>query len=291
MKSALLFFTILLFFLLSNLSFAWDSTAAKFYPLAIGNLWSYRFVQYTQGSCVPINSYDYIISIVSDTVMPNNKKYFKFSNGSLERIDSSTMNVYKYISHGNEILLDSLLSKKNDYFRGSRFGTSYNYQVVDTTPVNFTNQLWRCKMIRYWRIGDFHYKLLHGIGLYFIVSCELGGYHITLNGCIINGVQYGTIVRIKNINTGIPAEFSLYQNYPNPFNPITKIQFALPKNAFAKLIIYDVLGREVETLVNEQLAHGTYEVSWDATNYPSGVYFYRLTAGEYIETRRMILIK
>jgi photosystem II stability/assembly factor-like uncharacterized protein len=96
---------------------------------------------------------------------------------------------------------------------------------------------------------------------------------------------------IKPISSEIPSSFSLSQNYPNPFNPTTKIQFALPKNAFAKLIIYDVLGREVETLVNEQLAHGIYEVNWDATNYPSGVYFYRLAADNYVESRKMILVK
>ena len=96
---------------------------------------------------------------------------------------------------------------------------------------------------------------------------------------------------INEPSTSLPDMFSLFQNYPNPFNPVTKIKFALPENAFARLIIYDVLGREVETLVNEQLAHGIYEVNWDATNYPSGLYYYKLITDEYVETKKMMLIK
>jgi hypothetical protein len=95
----------------------------------------------------------------------------------------------------------------------------------------------------------------------------------------------------------IPESFSLGQNYPNPFNPVTKIQFQIPSNGlngranFVKIIIYDLLGREVTTLVNEQLKPGSYSVDWDGTGYASGVYFYSLVTGEFAETKRMILIK
>jgi len=102
---------------------------------------------------------------------------------------------------------------------------------------------------------------------------------------------YSEAIGIQKISTEIPSSFSLSQNYPNPFNPITKIRFDLPKNVNVKLTIYDMLGREVETIVNEQLNAGSYEVNWEGTKYTSGVYYYRLNAGEFVETKKMILVK
>jgi len=107
-------------------------------------------------------------------------------------------------------------------------------------------------------------------------------------------------IGIKRISETIPDKFILCQNYPNPFNPTTKIKFDIPpvgqRHAFdVRMIIYDVLGREVTVLVNQQLSPGTYEVEWSAvggaSNYPSGVYFYMLEAGDFVETRKMVLIK
>jgi hypothetical protein len=99
------------------------------------------------------------------------------------------------------------------------------------------------------------------------------------------------VIEVKNISTEVPKAFSLSQNYPNPFNPRTIITFELPKSEYVRLIVYDELGRKIETLVDEQLHAGIYEVDWDARGYTSGVYFYRLTAGDFVETKKMILIK
>ncbi len=96
---------------------------------------------------------------------------------------------------------------------------------------------------------------------------------------------------LNNINTAIPQTMRLHQNYPNPFNPATKIGFNLPKGSFAKLTVYDITGREIKTLVNENLHAGTYEYEWNGINLPSGVYFYKLTAENFTETRRMVLVK
>jgi hypothetical protein len=98
-------------------------------------------------------------------------------------------------------------------------------------------------------------------------------------------------VGIQNISTEIPSSYSLSQNYPNPFNPTTNIKFAIPKNEFVKITVFDILGKELETLVNEQLAPGTYETNWNASNYPSGIYFYKLSAGDFSETKKMLLLK
>jgi photosystem II stability/assembly factor-like uncharacterized protein len=98
-------------------------------------------------------------------------------------------------------------------------------------------------------------------------------------------------VGIQPVTAEIPSEFSLSQNYPNPFNPSTKIRFELPKSSFTKLAVFDITGKEIETLVSENMHTGTYEYEWNAVNMPSGVYFYKLEADGFTETRKMILIK
>ncbi len=89
----------------------------------------------------------------------------------------------------------------------------------------------------------------------------------------------------------VPSEFALAQNYPNPFNPETVIEFSLPSPAEAKLIVYDITGREVATLVRGPLAAGAHQTRFDAAAFASGVYFYRLTAGEFVQARKMVLVK
>jgi hypothetical protein len=89
----------------------------------------------------------------------------------------------------------------------------------------------------------------------------------------------------------IPTEYSISQNYPNPFNPTTKIEFALPQSALTRIVMYDVLGREIQTLVNKELEAGYYEINIDAENFPSGVYFYRIQSGNFVQTKKMILMK
>lgn len=100
-------------------------------------------------------------------------------------------------------------------------------------------------------------------------------------------------IGIKKISEEIPEKFSLMQNYPNPFNPKTVINYQLPINKFenVRLIIYNSTGQEITILVDQMQKAGTYEVEFEGTNYPSGVYYYKLTGGEFSETRKMILIK
>jgi hypothetical protein len=90
---------------------------------------------------------------------------------------------------------------------------------------------------------------------------------------------------------GEVGTYSLSNNYPNPFNPSTKIKYSVPKSSNVVIKVFDVLGNEIETLVNEEKAAGTYEVTWYAEQLPSGVYFYQLQAGDYINTKKMILLK
>jgi len=96
---------------------------------------------------------------------------------------------------------------------------------------------------------------------------------------------------VEQTSSEIPEKFNLEQNYPNPFNPTTTISFSIPSSAFTSLKIYDLLGNEVATLVNEEKPIGSYEVNFNASTPSSGVYLYRLTAGSFTEMKKMILLK
>jgi photosystem II stability/assembly factor-like uncharacterized protein len=119
-------------------------------------------------------------------------------------------------------------------------------------------------------------------------------------GWFVGGVNRkttnGGVTSLTPISTYIPSHFSLSQNFPNPFNPATKIKFDIPASVettrwVVSLKIHDILGREVAVLVNEQLRPGSYEVDWDASAFPSGIYFYTINSGSFKETRKMVLLK
>ena len=109
------------------------------------------------------------------------------------------------------------------------------------------------------------------------------------NFTIDNGVS------VQNNTTGIPSEYALSQNYPNPFNPVTKINFDIPFSGNVNITIMDMSGKEVATIVNDYYSAGSYNVSFSATEtgkeLASGIYFYRITAGDYVESKKMVLLK
>jgi len=152
-----------------------------------------------------------------------------------------------------------------------------------------------------------YYRMIFA-GTYNLTFSAPGYYSKTVqNIAAVNDQATVVNVKLRPITTGIvcnnnetPVEFRLYQNYPNPFNPSTKIKFQIPafnlpltggdkEGVF--LEIYDILGKQVSVLVNEQLQPGTYEVDFDGSNYPSGVYFYKLTAGNFSAVNKMLIIK
>jgi hypothetical protein len=92
-------------------------------------------------------------------------------------------------------------------------------------------------------------------------------------------------------STDIPKEFQLYQNYPNPFNPVTNIKFDIPRSSLVKIRVYDILGKEISDLVNTDMEPGRYEVNWDASNYASGVYFYKIETKDFTKVMKMVLLK
>ena len=108
------------------------------------------------------------------------------------------------------------------------------------------------------------------------------------------GEEVGFSKKAFGSNSGdisLPREYSLSNNYPNPFNPVTRIEFALPEAGLTRLIIYDLRGREVAKLVDVEMSAGIHNVTWDASKLASGLYFYRLTSGNYVKTKKMVLLK
>ena len=99
------------------------------------------------------------------------------------------------------------------------------------------------------------------------------------------------ITDVEDHSSEIPFQFMLEQNYPNPFNPSSTIKYSIPASEFVTIKVYDVLGNEIATLVNEEKSAGNYELVFNATELSSGIYFYKLQSGSFVETKKMILIK
>jgi hypothetical protein len=125
-------------------------------------------------------------------------------------------------------------------------------------------------------------------GMFFVD--ENNGWAVGFDGTIIHTTD-GGLVGIGDAVAANPAEFVLYDNYPNPFNPTTNIRFKIANPGFVSLKVYDVFGREVATLVNDNKSAGSYTVKFDAINLASGTYFYRLESGDFRQIKKMLLLK
>jgi len=119
-----------------------------------------------------------------------------------------------------------------------------------------------------------------------LLETNIGEYNIRIEGLIIDSTASAVTEE-----SSLPMEYSLSQSHPNPFNPSTQITYSIPKTIDVTLKVYDVIGREIAVLVNERKPAGEYSVTWDAVGIPTGVYFYRIVAGEYIETKKMVVIR
>lgn len=172
-------------------------------------------------------------------------------------------------------------------------GTRYDTYVARSTDGGSTFQNVKVSntasstLTGYW-LGDYIGITAYNNKVRPVWTTSLGYGNSNLWTAIIDTFTIG----IKPISSEIPNKFSLSQNYPNPFNPNTSIKYQVEISKIIKLVVYDILGKEVETLVNEKQSPGTYEVSWDGSNYPSGVYFYQLSVDNMpLENRKMLLVK
>ena len=143
-----------------------------------------------------------------------------------------------------------------------------------------------------WKVHKFDLNSFNGqfVFIAFRFYCN-----VSVNGlwCNIDNLFIGnhSTIGIQPISNEIPRQFNLKQNYPNPFNPVTNIEFDIAKTSYVKLEIYNSIGQEVKTLVNEELTAGSYRVDFNASGLPSGAYFYRLVTDSYVKTNKMILVK
>jgi len=295
-KVIMLIFTILLTYPLHV--FSQDTSHVKYFPLHVGDVYKYHV------NILGAPGYDYNRRIIKDTVI-NSKKYFLLSQtfpciiGMFVRYDSASGNIYCWSTSGYctyspfEPLIDSLRARENDsavvcYSVSKRFCID----TGSTTLFGILIALKSFKMYNFEGYSSVTYGYNFGVVGAIYHDFWSTEYHYIV-GCYIDGVLYGdtTVTGIQQIGNTIPEKYCLFQNYPNPFNPITKIKYQIAKLSYVKLVVYDALGRQLETLVNEQLKPGTYEVDFDDRGYPSGVYFYKLDAEGFSSVKKMILLK
>ena len=286
----------------------------SYYPLKVGNKWIYDKTTIVY-DFPPQITYDTVIKkVIRDSVAQNNKKYFVLKEESisgsteyfLERIDSTTGKIFRFVQGFNypddELLIDDLTAELGDTIEAFRYGIWYPGAVTVLREENYFTK-WGLnsgrKIFETNNYGMPLYSLTYGLGLDSAVyGFDFGTTTFVLRGCVINGTVFGDTVLFVEQREDIPTNFVLYQNYPNPFNPTTKIEFVIPNGVrnLVTLKVYDVLGNEIATLVNEYRDAGRYEVKFtvgqdSSPDIASGVYFYQLKADNYIETKKMVLIR
>jgi len=173
-------------------------------------------------------------------------------------------------------------------------GDTYNYEKGQYSLIPFTYNEASKRLTIGTRQGAYNNMLQNRTFDIVFVDNNHGG------GLIVSS-KYDTVVHytgsvvitgvVNTTSNRVPARFTLSQNFPNPCNPSTTINYQLPVTGFVRLKVYDVLGREIKTLVNIQQAPGTYSVTFNAEGLSSGVYFYRLQAGSFVQTKKLVVVK
>jgi hypothetical protein len=285
-------------FITSNL------TAQDYYPLEIGNRWDYKTHYWDFGGGGGDSSF-HTVEVIGDSLLPNNKQYYVLSRGDLiggEFVRAGENHIYYYNTYQNKedtiINLDAELNVT--YYPESEYAWSVELIEIDTVILFYLNT----RILRY-RVDGLILRYIN-------FSDKFGMYHLDSPGeppgttqwstnvyyGIIGGEVFGNPVSVEKTETSSPTRFSLSQNYPNPFNPATTIRFTisdLPAGRqdlrFMSLKVYDVLGNEVAILVAEEKPAGEFEVEFDGTGLPSGIYFYQFRASSFVETKKMLLLK
>lgn len=279
------------FFYLSLIISQTYAQQPNFFPIQIGN--EYQFtdnINYWSGR------------IDRDTVYLNGKLYYTlpyfFEFGDI-RVDSAgnILSISKPFFGGEpeECLLFKSGAQINEIWPiawnfGPVIDTGFAKCIYDDTLYVFGVQR-RVKGTLIFDASYYYYFfwLADGIGL--IRNQYDDGSGLNLNYAKINGVEFGELVSTDEEFENIPTEFSISQNYPNPFNPTTQISYSIKEHGFVRLKVYDLLGAEVATLVNETKESGYHSVEFNASELPSGVYIYTLQAGDFISSKKMILMK
>jgi photosystem II stability/assembly factor-like uncharacterized protein len=234
------------------------------------------------------------------------------SNWNVQFQDSVTgidVMAVQFVNENTGFALGNKSYNKTVYFRTSNSGVNWDtitYNHMKSVCLFFINQNtgWIAgepspdsSSIAYTSNGGSNWTLQNnyfyiGVRNLFFIDNLTGWATIYTPGSILKTVN-GGITHISNYKNEEISNYTLYQNYPNPFNPVTKIKFEIAAHSVGQtfLSVYDLLGREIETLVNEPLQPGTYEVTFNGGNYSSGIYFYQLRANDFIGTKKLVLLK
>jgi hypothetical protein len=293
------------FDLSSDHGFGQDTSRANLFPLQDGDYWEYN-------SYLPFSFPDTFFTasrrVIGDTLMPNGKIYkyiretdYNYNDGSLFlRIDDS-LNVFEFhriLENTFEVLLFKLNAQKGEIWFPGLPDSNIVSQIIDIYEDEAYGKLRKVMDIHQesypFAIVFWDYSLLEGIGLTFWAG---EGFYWSFRGAIINGTQYGTITSVEKENDVIPSDFELFQNYPNPFNAATTIRYKLTQRNKIQIAIYDIAGREVVNLVNEvDYPAGEYSAIWNGRDkkgreVASGIYFYQLRAGSFVDTKKALLVR
>ncbi len=278
-------------------SAAAQDTLAKYHPLSKGNIWIYYV------SAPPSRTWYRHREIVGDSIIGGKSYRIVSETNSLDslarisvaRFDTSTG--CSYTQAGSADILEDSTFTVTPY---SSFGGSYDCKVFISLDTGFvlqtlttTRQIGEGKLIKE---DEFFWSYSYGLGLVFQTHIQLATFwpieRLELVYAKINGKEYGSIpVSVSTKDKRVPTSFVLSQNYPNPFNPITTISFELPSRLPVSLKVFDLLGKEVSSIVSGELEGGSYTRQWNAADIPSGVYFYRLQAGDFSDTKKLTLLK
>ena len=281
--------------------------ALAYYPLKVGNIWVY---DYTWFETPVTDKQDIFFRVVTQEVTkPNGKNYFEIKekyfllgleNTVYERVDTVKGKIYRYeeFCPDSEQFIDDLIMEVSDSTYASRFGF-----CVEHAPTVFSSEQqfskWgiinKERVYSYVELLTANYSLVGGVGLNSFTLADDNGERVyNLRGMINDGVVYGDtsiVVGIFDENVLTPIEFTLFQNTPNPFNPSTKISWQSPVSGWQTLKVYDVLGNEVGTLVDEYKPAGSYEIEFNGNKFASGIYYYQLRTGDFVQTKKMILLR
>jgi hypothetical protein len=275
--------------LLSFLSLLFTSVSLcqTHYPLATGNLWEY----WDSGA------FSYQIRAGNDTLMPNGHKYTQLfmSGDGASNAREEGGKVYHYDPFsGAEWVMCDFNAKVGDTIAVE---ISAGDTVVTTLWSNFSDNVFG-KQRTVWQFlaqkwNSYAYSLTTFADSIGITESQYEpGMYEYLKGAIIDGKLYGVVTgTVPATANSLPTRPSLFQSYPNPFNPSTTITYELPKSSEVRLSVFDMLGREVSVLVNERRDAGVHEVKFDGSSLASGVYVYRIQAGDFVASKKLLLLK
>ena len=265
-------------------------SAFSYMPLMIGNMWEYDyrilfpnthlyyFAETVTGDSVAANGIKYFV--IHRKILPDSSAY-----DYLERIDSVTANLYTYQTtpFPTETLMDSLRSKPGDHYNGS-IGVCISQQIKDILDVPTA--------VKSFDFGGLAtYEFAYGFGKSSVRTFhDVNTQESKLIYARIAGKEFGTLVSVQS--TKIQSiDFSLSQNYPNPFNPSTTIEFFLDRMEFISIEVSNILGQRIATVVSKVLSPGAYLIGFNASELPTGIYYYTMRSKKSLITKRMLLAK